>query len=79
MKQTLQVLGKTLSKEQQRSIKGGLPFGCYCITVSQAGPCWHIYWNKPCGTPGHYVICDEGPCPGCENDPDCLGDPVFPD
>lgn len=56
-------LGKSLTKDEQRQINGGLPDGCWCITVAEAGPCWHIYWNKPCGTPGHYVICDEHlPC-----------------
>lgn len=72
MKQKLQALGNVLTKEQQRGIKGGLPYNCWCIFVSQAGPCWHIYWNKPCGVqPGQYVICDEGGCPP--------GPPVFAD
>lgn len=58
-------LGKRLSKKEQTKVNGGLPDNCWCIFVSQAGPCWHIYWNKPCGQPGQYVICDENfPCEG---------------
>lgn len=65
MKKKLQSLGKTLSKTEQRSVKGGLPWNCWCIFPANAGPCWHIYWNKPCGVQqGQRVVCDEGGCGG---------------
>jgi hypothetical protein len=62
MKQ-MEWLGKKLSKKEQRNIVGALRFGCHCYFPWQAGPCWFINYNQPCGQPGQYVIC-EAVCPG---------------
>lgn len=63
MKKKLGSLGKQLTKSEKRKVSGGLPDNCWCLFPYQAGPCWHIYWNKPCGQPGQYVICNENlPC-----------------
>ena len=52
-------LGRSLSREEQCKVNGGLPDGCHCIFVSEAAPCSRIYWDKPCGVQqGQYVICD---------------------
>ncbi|MFN8291264.1 MAG: hypothetical protein U0U70_13490 [Chitinophagaceae bacterium] len=59
MKKNISSLGKSLTKSEQKNVNGGLKDNCWCLFPSQAGQCWHIYWNQPCGQPGQYVICKE--------------------